>query len=331
MPDNPQPFDLNGIIEYLKKTTETITSVVKMVAGLIRDKQWVELIVLVLVFVFGLGSLMKSFIPQYFLLFIAVLLIFVLAVVVAVFQKSSLVSTKKIPLERPAIKGLLSFGPGDVEIFSRLERNQDIKSCLNSLEDNNFRIGALWGESGCGKTSFLQAGLIPELTKRGQIQGIYIQFSDKDPLITVKKALNKTLKLALSNEALEQLDFLSILRKAIEVTQKPLILLFDQFEQFFVHYQSAETRQHFVMALKDWYDDEEIAVKILMSFRFDLFYQQYEIQQVLNYSLDSRNNIKLKKFSVEQATNILAVIAVVFRSVRERGYRVLDTFVEQLG
>ena len=78
---------------------------------------------------------------------------------------------------------------------------------------------------------------------------------------------------------------------------QPLILLFDQFEQFFVHYQSAEARQPFVIALKDWYDDEEIAVKILMSFRFDLFYQQYEIQQVLNYSLDSRNNIKLKKFS----------------------------------
>jgi hypothetical protein len=74
------------------------------------------------------------------------------------------------------------------------------------------------------------------------MQGIYVQFSDKEPLITVKKALNKTLKLALSNEELEQLDLLSVLKKAIEVTQKPLILLFDQFEQFFVHYQSKETR-----------------------------------------------------------------------------------------
>jgi hypothetical protein len=27
------------------------------------------------------------------------------------------------------------------------------------------------------------------LTKRGQMQGIYIQFSDKEPLITVKKAV----------------------------------------------------------------------------------------------------------------------------------------------
>jgi hypothetical protein len=48
MPDTPQPFDLNAIAESLKKNTETITSFIKMVAGWIRDKQWVELISFVL-------------------------------------------------------------------------------------------------------------------------------------------------------------------------------------------------------------------------------------------------------------------------------------------
>jgi hypothetical protein len=43
MSDSPESFDLNGIIESLKKNAETITSFVKMVAGWIRDKQWVEL------------------------------------------------------------------------------------------------------------------------------------------------------------------------------------------------------------------------------------------------------------------------------------------------
>ena len=335
MPDTPQPFDLNAIAESLKKNTETITSFIKMVAGWIRDKQWVELISFVLSAVIlgylGRAAIVKFFGEQdsqwFFWVVLVVVILFIVAVVVAVFQKPSLVSTKENPVERPAIKGLLSFGPGDVEIFSRLERNQDIKSCLSLLEDDNFRLGILWGESGCGKISFLQAGLIPELTKRGQMQGIYVQFSDKEPLITVKKALNKTLKLALSNEELEQLDLLSVLKKAIEVTQKPLILLFDQFEQFFVHYQSKEARQPFVKALKDWYESEDVTVKILMTFRFDLFYQQYEIQQVLNYSLDSRNNIKLKKFSVEQATKVLAVIAETENIEFDR--QAIQSFVEQ--
>ena len=342
MPDDPKSFylnviaeSLNVIAESLKKTTETITNFVKMVAGWIRDKQWVELISFVLSAVIlgylGRGTIIKFVGEQdsqwFFWVVLVVVILFIVAVVVAVFEKSSLVSSKENSGERIAIKGLRSFGSGDVEIFSRLERHQDIKSCLSLLEDDNFRIGALWGESGCGKTSFLQAGLIPALEKRGQMQGIYIQFSDKEPLITIKKALNKTLKLALSNEELDQLDFLSILRKAIEVTQKPLILLFDQFEQFFVHYQSKEARQPFVNALQDWYESEDFTVKILMTFRFDLFYQQYEIQQVLNYSLDSRNNIKLKKFSVEQATNVLAVIAETENIEFDR--QAIQSFVEQ--
>jgi tetratricopeptide (TPR) repeat protein len=335
MSDSPKSFDLNGIIESLKKNTETITSFVRMVAGWIRDEKWPDLISFVLAVVIlgylGRAAIIKFFGEQdsqwFFWVVLVVVILFIVAVVVAVFEKSSLVSSKENSGERTAIKGLQSFGSGDVEIFSRLERNQDLRSCLSLLEDDNFRLGILWGESGCGKTSFLQAGLIPELTKRGQMQGIYIQFSDKEPLITVKKALNKTLKLALSNEELEQLDLLSFLRKAIEVSQKPLILLFDQFEQFFVHYQSAEARQPFVKALKDWYDDEEIAVKILMSFRFDLFYQQYEIQKVLDYSLDSRNNIKLKKFSVEQATKVLAVIAETENIEFDR--QAIQSFVEQ--
>lgn len=133
---------------------------------------------------------------------------FILAVIVAVFTKPASSHTAQPPVERQAIKGLLSFTATDAEIFSQLQRNQDIKNCLRMIKEANFHIGFLWGESGCGKTSFLQAGLIPELTKLEQDQGIYIQFSDKDPLITIKKALNKDLKLNLSVEEIEQLDLM---------------------------------------------------------------------------------------------------------------------------
>jgi len=42
MSDSPEPFDLNGSIESLKKNTETTTSFIEMVVGWIRDKQWVR-------------------------------------------------------------------------------------------------------------------------------------------------------------------------------------------------------------------------------------------------------------------------------------------------
>jgi hypothetical protein len=335
MADSPPPFSIDSLLETLKKTTESIAGFVEMVAGWIREKKWVKLISLILAAII-LGWLSKAAIAKFFSeqnsqwflwICLAVGIIFILAVIVAVFAKPSLSNAAQSPVERQAIKGLLSFTSTDAEIFSQLERNQDTRNCLRILNDANFRVGILWGESGCGKTSFLQAGLIPELTKLDRDKGIYIQFSDKDPLITIKKALNRELKLNLFSEEIEELDLIAVFNKSIEVAQKPLILFFDQFEQFFVHYQSAEARHPFIDALNNWYHNEEIAVKVLMSFRSDLFYQQYEIQQVLDYSLDSKNNIKLKKFSVEQATNVLEVIANTENIEFER--RDIQTFVEQ--
>ncbi|MBE9210906.1 hypothetical protein IQ244_31290, partial [Nostoc sp. LEGE 06077] len=332
MADSTPPFSINDVLETIKKTTESIAGFVQTVAGWIREKKWVELISLILatiILAWVSREAIAKFLGEqnsrwFFWICLAVGILFSVAVVVAVVVKPSLSNAAQNPVERQAIKGLLSFTSNDAEIFSKLQRHQDIRNCLRILNDANFRIGILWGESGCGKTSFLQAGLIPQLESE---QGIYIQFTDKDPLITVKKALNKELNLNLSGAEIEQLELLAVLNQSIATVQKPLILFCDQFEQFFVHYQSAAARRPFIDALNNWYSNEEIAVKILMSFRSDLFYQQHEIQQVLNYSLDSRNNIKLKKFSVEQATNVLEEIAKAEDIEFDR--RDIETFVEQ--
>ena len=95
MPDTPQPFDLNAIAESLKKNTETITSFVKMVAGWIRDKQWVELISFVLSVVIlgylGRAAIIKFFGEQdsqwFFWVVSVVVILFIVAVAVAVVQK----------------------------------------------------------------------------------------------------------------------------------------------------------------------------------------------------------------------------------------------------
>ena len=65
-----------------------------------------------------------------------------------------------------AIKGLLSFGPADGELFLRLKRKRELGSLLTHIQDDQIPLYAVMGESGCGKTSLLRSGLHHVLTQQ---------------------------------------------------------------------------------------------------------------------------------------------------------------------
>src|SRR5271163_1771025 len=58
-------------------------------------------------------------------------------------------------------KGLTFYGEDDVPLFAG--RDGDIDSVCESIGLGNVRILLLHGLTGCGKSSFLRAGLIPAL------------------------------------------------------------------------------------------------------------------------------------------------------------------------
>ena len=212
--------------------------------------------------------------------------------------------------ESTAIKGLRSFTAKDQEIFKQLQRNQVLQECLAEINRDRFRFGILFGESGCGKTSFIQAGLIPQLDQAdSDFQGIYVRFSERDPFVTLRQAFVD--KLPLIPEDLNHLDFLPLLAKGVEAADRPLVLIFDQFEQFFVHFKRKEDRQFFIQALADWYQNQQLRVKILVSIRKDFYAYLLEIQKAFgdNYFLSPQEAIELEKFYPEEATNVIEVIA----------------------
>ncbi|MGB5595961.1 MAG: tetratricopeptide repeat protein [Crocosphaera sp.] len=306
---------------------KSLVSLVQMVAELIRERKWVELICLILsVIIVGwvsreaINKFLGENASRWFIwVCLGVILLFSVAVLIAVFNKPKLTSDSPVE-EQVAIKGLRPFTQKDAEVFSKLQRNKSINACLGMLQDREFRIGILWGESGCGKSSFVQAGLMPKLTiEESQYRGIYIKFSDKSPLETVKKEIVRSLKL--NTQDAESLDFLGVCEQGIKTVGKPLILFFDQFEQVFVHrYKFPDVYEQFIDSLKKWYEQDKIDVKILMCLRSDLFYFQSEIQNKLNYALYSSNSFELKKFSAEEATNVLEVIAKIENIEFERDY-----------
>jgi hypothetical protein len=62
-------------------------------------------------------------------------------------------------------KGLAYYGPDDAPLF--VGRQGDVNRCVAYLAEPATRVLLLYGQSGCGKSSFLRAGLIPALEERG--------------------------------------------------------------------------------------------------------------------------------------------------------------------
>jgi tetratricopeptide (TPR) repeat protein len=209
-------------------------------------------------------------------------------------------------LKPGAIKGLLPFAYEDAEIFSHLQRGENLKECLQAIVGEQWRFGALIGESGVGKTSFLQAGLRPELEKLG-FRCVYVKFSDLDPLESVKRACLKHLQFT-GGEPNEG-DFQGLLLSAAQ-DRTPIILFFDQFEQFFVHRKRKKDREPFTKALARCFaETRSLPIKILICVRGDFFDRLNELQKAMGYSLGPAQSFRLERFEQDRATEILCFLA----------------------
>ncbi len=314
------------IIEIIAKATDSIGKFLDdlVAAWRLGDRRKVLLVVFIVLFVFCVSQqgwftsipLLKN-IPQLLIeqRWLNILWILVVLLFIGVIYES----IKPRPPEPPpptefkestAIKGLRSFTEKDREIFKQLQRDRILQECLAEIKRDKFRFGILFGESGCGKTSFIQAGLIPQLSQAdSKVQGIYVRFSESDPLVSIRQAFVE--KLPLFPEDVNRLDFLSLLSQGVEAASKPLVLFFDQFEQFFVHFKRKEDRQFFIQALADWYQKPQLQVKILVSIRKDFYAYIVELQKAFgdSYALSPQEVIELEKFSPEEATNVIEVIA----------------------
>jgi hypothetical protein len=209
--------------------------------------------------------------------------------------------------EHIAIKGLRPFGFTDAEVFARLQREVPLRECLTTVIDPEFRFGILCGESGSGKTSFLQAGLWPRLLKQNH-QCVYVKFTELDPLESIRQALAE--KCQLPSEQLANLSLPVLLATAVPAGSPPLVLLLDQFEQFFVHRPVKEEREPFVQALTEWYKSRQLTqIKILICLREDFYGRLLELQKAMGYSLGPQQSLRLEKFTPKEAAAIVGVIA----------------------
>jgi tetratricopeptide (TPR) repeat protein len=316
----------------LQKNTEELSSLVSWICELILKKNWFTLFlfvdtVLLLFLKPGDSALLflknilhfNNPLPIKYSVFFWFIVgsIFLMALLIAAFTKPRHRTTLIDTLERRAIKGLRPFGFDDADVFARLQRDRDLREYYESITSSTFRFGILMGESGCGKTSLLQAGLLPRLSNpEKNYQGVYISFSDRDPFETVYQALVDQLKIP---DESRSGNFLEILEQRENFAEKQLVLLFDQFEQFFIHCKQQPDRKPFIEALTTWYRSS-LKVKVLISIRGDLSDRLLELERAFDYSPGPQEKFRLEKFSPEEATNVLEVIADLEKLAFERPF-----------
>ncbi|PWT89015.1 MAG: hypothetical protein C5B54_09625, partial [Acidobacteria bacterium] len=178
--------------------------------------------------------------------------------------EESTLRTERIE-DRMPYPGLGSFSSGDSDYF--FGREQEVETLIKKLQQ--LHMLALIGPSGAGKTSFLQAGLIPALPKEW---GYALVHPGGAPMVNLQQAV--TASLSADEEARERIarfedaDTAIWILSRLRQTHPEFVIIVDRFEELFT-LSSREVQTRFTEFLGR--ATLEANVRILLAMRDDFF------------------------------------------------------------
>ncbi len=252
------------------------------------------------------------------------------------FQKQEYLLAFEVKLERLSIEqqyGLRAFvGAGWIkpqrEIKETLNHNKtteniapeivssgrldDLKELKERITDNNAKLIIIHGYSGVGKSSLVNGGLLPQLHQetRGSCDILPISIRAYNNWI---EELGRLLYQALLEKGKSHQENLTSLAAIIEELQKTsdrnlwIVLIFDQFEEFFFFCAHAKQRRDFFVFLEQCLNTSN--VKVVLSLRQDYLHYLLEGNQVIksiHHDILGKNiRYPLGNFSVASAEAII--------------------------
>ncbi len=210
------------------------------------------------------------------------------------------------------------YNPEDHDIF--FGRDREIRMLLQKFY--NTRLLVLHGESGTGKTSLIRAGLIPQLDQESYIP-VYVRVL-KEPLREIKRELLHQLGLEDATRPGKfsetfQVSLAELLRQITERVSKTVIIVLDQFEEFFLRFPK-EVRQQFEEEFATCVQTPRLDVKFLVSLRSDYF-------SYLATFEDSIPQIFTHQLQLERLTEVQALEAVI-KPAERLGIQVDEVMVQ---
>ncbi|MEH2040959.1 nSTAND1 domain-containing NTPase, partial [Nostoc sp.] len=213
-------------------------------------------------------------------------------------------------------------------------RGQDVKRLRERIGGTEHKLTVIHGQSGVGKSSILQGGLIPALQQQaiGERDALPVLLRVyTDWVGMLGQSLAKAFEEVRGNQLFANLDSsAAILEQLRKNADRNLltVLMFDQFEEFFFVYPDQGQRRAFYEFLQVCLDIP--FVKVILSLREDYLHYLLELERLFNLNVINNNildkNIRyyLGNFSPDDA------MAVV-QSLTERSHFYLEpSLIEQL-
>ena len=187
---------------------------------------------------------------------------------------------------RNPYKGLNSFGEKDSQFY--FGRNDEVSKVMSKLSLNSkYRFFSIIGISGVGKSSFLNAGLIPILKNNFEYTVISLRPSSNPFEEMASKLIGhleedktqhakKTRKMQEDFSTTENISGIRDQLKVISKEVSPIIIIIDQFEELFTN-SSKKVQSLFLMQLLEIINDKDLPVQIVISIRVDF------LEKLLNY------------------------------------------------
>ncbi|TVQ14817.1 MAG: ATP-binding protein, partial [Leptolyngbya sp. DLM2.Bin27] len=176
-------------------------------------------------------------------------------------------------------------------------RQGDVEALTDRLEQARYPLVIIHGPSGVGKSSILYAGLVPALAKsfpEGRLSLAVLVRGYRD----WPDAVNQALAYALQQQGnadgdgippaapIDRLALTDRLKTLTEQSYRQIVLIFDQFEEFFVEAAELPQRRDFYAFLIDCLNIPYL--KVVLALREDYLHYLLELER--GFDLDILNN-----------------------------------------
>jgi len=152
-------------------------------------------------------------------------------------------------------------------------RDRLVSQLLTLISAQNLLLAT--GASGCGKSSLVRCGFLPQLAARlpqGRFRPL-IMTPDRDPYVSLRSALHATGLPQRLTEEVRSDSQVSLAETLVGL--RPLdelwLLIVDQFEEMFTLCADQPTRAHFIDSLVQLATAKQAEIKIVLAMRADFF------------------------------------------------------------